>query len=252
MSSTTLGEAIELGLKYSHLVMPLISFSILNAGNVTVDLVPTVNFGTAQNTLIEVSMAALKCFIEQSSENFPIMGVDFQHSSPFSTEHYSDYFSCPVRFSCAANTLRAGAVDLSASMVSGNLQTAKLLELQLDDLTKRGLNAKPWIHKVDTYCQLNIDRLAGLSKQEVAAHLCITTRTLSRKLAQEGGNFQGILDSNFLQCAIRLLENNELNIEQISVRLGFSCAKYFSRTFKRLKDISPTDYRKALARSVKS
>lgn len=246
MSSTTVGGAIELGLKYAHLAMPAVKFDVDITDQIIVTLSPGADLGAAHHTLIEISMAALKSFMDQVLEVTPIAGVEFQHPCRFSTQHYREYFCCPVRFSQSANRLHIKLLDMSTPMKSGNQYTAKLLTQQLADQTRSGVNIKPWTYKVEEYCRDHKHRLAQVSKQEVAEFLCITTRTLSRRLNQEGGGFQDIVNTNILNYAVKLLARGDLNIDQIAEKLGFSSTKYFSRYFKRMKGVSPTDYRKQL------
>ena len=47
-----------------------------------------------------------------------------------------------------------------------------------------------------------------------------------------------------LDESMRLLKNNpELNISEISDRLGFTYQRYFSTIFKKIKGISPSQFR---------
>ena len=50
-----------------------------------------------------------------------------------------------------------------------------------------------------------------------------------------------------MDAARRLIREGQLNITEISSRLGFSSVHYFSRRFKKLTGMTPTEY----ARSVK-
>jgi AraC-like DNA-binding protein len=46
--------------------------------------------------------------------------------------------------------------------------------------------------------------------------------------------------------AKRLLGTSSLTVEQVSRKLGFSSASYFSRVFQRYTEEAPTDFRAAL------
>lgn len=50
-----------------------------------------------------------------------------------------------------------------------------------------------------------------------------------------------------MEAARGLIREGQLNITEISSRLGFSSVHYFSRRFKKLTGMTPTEY----ARSVK-
>jgi AraC-like DNA-binding protein len=77
---------------------------------------------------------------------------------------------------------------------------------------------------------------------EVAQTLECTTRTLRRKLSNEGANYQTILNEIRLEIAKDYL-NSRLSIEKIAEMLGFSEASAFSNAFKTWESISPKEYR---------
>lgn len=51
-----------------------------------------------------------------------------------------------------------------------------------------------------------------------------------------------------MQEARRLLEKNTLSIKEVAVQLGYNDPLYFSRVFKSVNEVSPSDYRQALKR----
>ncbi len=54
-----------------------------------------------------------------------------------------------------------------------------------------------------------------------------------------------ILNTRLKKAAALLLSDQELNVSDITYRLGFSTPRYFSKCFKDLFGISPLNYRKA-------
>ena len=48
-----------------------------------------------------------------------------------------------------------------------------------------------------------------------------------------------------MQRACQLLENNLLNVKEVAAQLGYCDPLYFSRVFKSVNGIAPTDYRAA-------
>ncbi|MGF1924001.1 MAG: helix-turn-helix domain-containing protein, partial [Bacteroidia bacterium] len=51
-----------------------------------------------------------------------------------------------------------------------------------------------------------------------------------------------LIKSNRLKKAAMLLESNQLSIAEIAFAVGFSDRKYFSKEFKKLYNISPSEY----------
>jgi AraC-like DNA-binding protein len=79
---------------------------------------------------------------------------------------------------------------------------------------------------------------------EAAKKLCMSSRTLRRKLAELNTSYQEILTSTRLQIAQEYLQKTDLSIKQISELCGFTESHNFSLAFKRWTQLSPTEYRK--------
>ena len=78
----------------------------------------------------------------------------------------------------------------------------------------------------------------------IASDLNISVRTLRRRLESLGIQYidlkQGVLNTK----AIELLSLRDLSLQQISWELGYSDYKSFSRSFKKLNKLTPSQYRK--------
>ncbi len=71
----------------------------------------------------------------------------------------------------------------------------------------------------------------------------LSTRTLQRRLAQEGIAYSDLLQAVRREKAIELLNNSNLNLINISQELGYSDPGHFSRAFKRWTSYSPRTFR---------
>lgn len=98
---------------------------------------------------------------------------------------------------------------------------------------------------VDTainYMKKNIDR--SISVDELAEHLNYSSSYLYSLFKEETG-YSPIHYFNHLkiQKACQYLNFTNLSIKEISFELGFNDPFYFSRLFKKLMELSPTEYR---------
>ena len=75
----------------------------------------------------------------------------------------------------------------------------------------------------------------------------MTSRTLQRKLSQEGVSYQKLLDDVRQQMAEDYLRNTEMSIPDIALRLGYSETTSFHRKFKAAAGQTPGDYRRGLS-----
>ncbi|WP_153242595.1 helix-turn-helix transcriptional regulator [Frateuria defendens] len=78
---------------------------------------------------------------------------------------------------------------------------------------------------------------------EVASALCMSERTLRRRLQEEGTHFSALCDETRQAIAEQLLTMQRLPIEQIAERLGYSETAAFIHAFKRRKGQLPHAYR---------
>ncbi len=155
---------------------------------------------------------------------------------------YQERWHCPVAFNADENCLIIPKNLLEARLRQPDPQLRKTLEahaltqlaeLETDsDLTSR---VKQSIQK-----QLR----EGITRQDlVAEDLAMTSRTLQRKLSQEGVRYQQLLDEVRQQMAEDYLRNTDMAIPDIALRLGYSETTSFHRKFKAVTGKTPGEFR---------
>jgi AraC-like DNA-binding protein len=77
----------------------------------------------------------------------------------------------------------------------------------------------------------------------------MSPRTLKRKLAACGTTYSDLLDELRQNRAVQLLGSDQLSIEAIADRLGYSDAANFGRAFRRWTGTTPGAYRSADGKS---
>lgn len=77
----------------------------------------------------------------------------------------------------------------------------------------------------------------------LAARLCMSSRTLKRKLGHQGQSFQALLQEARCRDARRLLGNPDLDIQQIAFALGYADPPSFTRAFRRWTGQAPSTAR---------
>lgn len=83
------------------------------------------------------------------------------------------------------------------------------------------------------------------SIKQVAIALCMSERTMRRRLSDEGTTFASLCDETRQAIAEQLLTIQRLPLEQIAERLGYSETAAFIHAFKRWHGVSPHAYRMA-------
>lgn len=79
--------------------------------------------------------------------------------------------------------------------------------------------------------------------EDTARALSLSSRSLRRRLEEEGTSFRELLEELRMEQADRWLLEGELTITEIAHRLGYSDSGNFSRAYRRAKGMSPREAR---------
>lgn len=85
----------------------------------------------------------------------------------------------------------------------------------------------------------------GLSAPEAAALLKMRRETLSRRLARHGTTIKAELQRAKLAYARRALHDGDASIEEIAAAIGYTEPANFSRAFRKIEGMSPSQFRSA-------
>jgi len=158
-------------------------------------------------------------------------------------EAYEAFFKCPVLFESGCNRIIFER-DLLALPLR---QPDKMLLKTLEDHAQNRLSTMEEEEKRFSIRVSDIIRrqltMGSARKELIAAELNMTSRTLQRKLENEGHRYQELLDQVRLQCARELLAQRHLALQDIAINLGFSDHRAFHRRFKDWTGLTPGQYR---------
>lgn len=84
-----------------------------------------------------------------------------------------------------------------------------------------------------------------LSLEKVAAHVYLSPYYFSKLFRKETNlSFSNYLSARKIQKATKLLTNKKLTVQDVAKRLNFLQVSYFSQTFKKYMQCTPSEYRK--------
>jgi AraC-like DNA-binding protein len=148
---------------------------------------------------------------------------------------------CPLEFDQLRNELHYPAAWLDRAPQLANPITAA----QVSDTCARMLEEFKWQSGTTrrVYHELTCTPGRFPEIETVAATLCMTSRTLRRKLEAEGTSYSDLLDNVRHALAVDFLHTSVLNTDDIAVALGFSDSASFRRAFKRWTGKSPSAFR---------
>jgi AraC-like DNA-binding protein len=248
MSCATLGEAVTRIAPYEKLVGDMGTTRLKMKGD-SATLIWTCNFtdSVVWPQVVDNVFASwinYARWLADSTDATPLE-VRLRRPSP-GPEHEEAYavrWQCPVQFDAEEDS-----VTFAQSLLATRLR-------QPDPLLRKTLEA----HALSQLALLDTDtdltskvkqsiqkQLAdGITRQDmVAEDLGMTSRTLQRKLSQEGVSYQKLLDEVRQQMAEDYLQNTGMSIPDIALRLGYSETTSFHRKFKAATGKTPGDFRR--------
>lgn len=150
------------------------------------------------------------------------------------------------------NNVRAGypqrALDYETSTVLWDLHCQLLLEVHVKDHAQEDPSKQMYMDILD-YVRANA--ATGLRVEDVAKHFGYNAKYLSHLFIKLGGMplKQYILRFR-MDSANLLLADTNLSIADIAQRIGYEDAHNFSRAYKKVMGVSPSDYRRAYAKRL--
>lgn len=152
-------------------------------------------------------------------------------------------FNCPVLFDQTENAMVFDRSWLDGPATLGNAVTY----LQLVELCNQFIKElRSGSGLAGSVREALLHNLAmPMSLGAVSRRLKMPTRTLKRKLQEEGTSYRKIVDELRAQIAIRYLRETRLTVEEIAAALGYSEAASFRHAFRRWTSKSPGKFRLA-------
>lgn len=163
--------------------------------------------------------------------------------APAFLPEYSQRWHCPVLFNCPANKIVIEKSLLARPLRQPNPELRQTLEQHAH--TKLASLAPRPSFKDELLVQVQQLLNDGkLEQNQLAQRLNLSLRTLQRRLAQEGLNYQNLVDNERKERACTLLHHSNKSSEDIAQELGFIEVTSFYRSFKKWTGMTPAQFRK--------
>ncbi|MEP3330838.1 AraC family transcriptional regulator ligand-binding domain-containing protein [Sedimentitalea sp.] len=171
----------------------------------------------------------------------------FRHLRKTNIDVIEDYLGCRVEFGAPDNAFffEPSALDLPLATADHELYSV-LRQYAEDVLDRKRRNSSALI--VDVERAIAARLASGEANQDrIAREMGFSSRTLARRLEQEGTTFFRTLQDLRESLAINYLKNSDLGLGEIAYLLGYSNLSSFTDAFKRWVGVSPGRYRATVA-----
>jgi AraC-like DNA-binding protein len=180
----------------------------------------------------------------------PIL-VTLQHPEPESSECQQEYariFRSPVLYRQPENAVIFDRALLRLRLLGHQPQLLKTLERHVEEVLAKLPQASGVMDKARLAVVEGIQS-GDTDLASTAKALQMSSRSLQRRLMEEGTSHRELLNELREELAGRYLGEPELSIDQIAFFLGFNQTTTFRRAFQRWKGQTPSAYRHRLLSS---
>jgi AraC-like DNA-binding protein len=172
------------------------------------------------------------------------LAIELAYPAPADPAPYRAAFRCPVAFDAPRNSVLFARADLTAPLPTSNRLLADLHERFAGEYLKHFDHAQTSFRAREVIIRRLPD--GEPRRDQVAGELCMSERTLRRRLEEEATSFVQLLDSTRRELAEQYLGRLHLPLAQAAYLLGFADQSSFFRACRRWFDLSPAKYRSQL------
>jgi AraC-like DNA-binding protein len=155
---------------------------------------------------------------------------------------YEAHFRCPVTFNAGQNAIIFAQSDLDRPFLTHNADLFASVAPQLEAELSQALASKAIGEQVKGILK---QLLAGQRPaiEDVARELRLSSRTLQRRLAEDGTTYQQLMQEARRELARHYLLHSALELNETAYLLGYEDAHSFFRAFHDWEGSSPGEWR---------
>ncbi len=255
LSSTDFRQALRFALRYHQLATPLAELSFeekspLAAWKVVPLPDPAVTV-ELYRFLVELQFGIIvSLHRDVMGASFAPVAIDLTYPAIGSPQGYARAFGCPVRFERPANTLTFEAAILGHRPRLGDATTyAELLALCDQRLAELKVRVG-FAGRVRAALLKEIAR--PLDAAHTARELHVSTRTLGRRLHEQGLTLRGLQSELKEHLAIQYLRDTRLHFDEVASLLGFAEPASLRKAFVRWTHTTPARFRRRFVKFGKA
>ena len=194
--------------------------------------------GQAEELAIGVGMQLMRTLV---GGNWLPSAILLRHAPLTDATIYRRTLACNPTFNTACHGLVFPSAVLAQPLSSANETLHQLLTAHVHSMERLSADEMPSFVRQLLRNMLPSGRV---TIEKVADCMAINSRTLQRRLAQEGKSFQDLLEETRQTMACEYLEDPMISTAQMAELLGYSDLSAFCRAFQRWFSMTPRAWQK--------
>ena len=244
LNSATLGDALVNLVRYYRVMTDGLEFD-LEVGGKEARLVGRITDPLVVDgrQIAEFGLGVLYRFCQLiTGRDLRLSWVEFRHDKPREARTVGKILGAPVRYRQNSAAMVLAVTLLDCPIESADNQLLKILKRHCRQILGDRPQADNFVFEVQ---QLITTLLTtGQPKIDAAAQeLGMSSRTLTRRLAEDGLTYKGLLDEVRQKLAMRYLKDSRISIKNVAYLLGYSEVSAFYHAFRRWTGSSPVQHR---------
>ncbi|WP_290702115.1 AraC family transcriptional regulator [Amphritea sp.] len=239
----TLGAMLQQSVRFYNAVQSEANFAIrINGDSVDIDITLVRPELDPDHLLQEFLLLMWQRFSSWLiNSQLAIQATRFNYPAPAHHEEYTPMFGEQLLFDQPTAGFMFSSKLLASPRVRDPMELDSFLrQSPLEVLRRVGDNNSLSIQVQRLILNKGLEQAPTL--EEIACCLHLTSRTLRRKLKDEGSSYQQIKDRVRCDTAIRLLTEESLTVAETSELIGFTEQAAFCRAFKGWTGVAPSAY----------
>lgn len=242
-SSPTARDAVEVGMRYVRLTSAFCNPHIEEADGKAIMVSDDSDLPEDVRHFLVERDGAMILSLQRDvlPMRLPLTRLELRRPAPVYAEKFVELFGIPARFEQAMNCIGMNAAVGDIKLPQGDFSALKLMEAECQKLLESRQMCTGLAGKIRDQLMRNSRHMPTMDA--LAQTFDVTARTLRRRLADEGTDYETLIAEVRRVLAEELLKTTDLSIEDIAERLGYSEQSCFTRAFKRWTGMAPRQYR---------
>ncbi|WEJ74727.1 AraC family transcriptional regulator [Pseudomonas sp. PSE14] len=215
----------------------------LNTGNLEIRYRITDPSVTHRRQDAEFAIGTLFARLRQYTDNkYMPLRVAFMHPQPADISLHQQTFQCPLSFDQTANLMLWPGAMLDEPLVTADLRLYQMLIPGLEEERRRRLADTDLTTRLSLVIETNL-ATGKVTLEHMAQELCMSKRTLQRRLQALELEFAELVEEIRQGLAIELVRQSACSLTEIAQRIGYNEASSFTRAFRRWTGLTPREFR---------
>lgn len=247
-SSDTVGNALAIAASLTHLITDAFKLDVQQLDDAfSVEFIPASADWRNVTTTIQ-TLDLLMVFVIHELDGLMLKKISplrVSYARPIDNmAEYERVMRCKPQMNADSNIITFDKKYWNEPIITANYELQNILRQKVTSVKAQLPEKQTLKNRIYSYLLAN-SYLGIVSLEDIASNFNVSSRTVQRKLKEEGINFQQLADEARKSLAINYLKSGSYPVKEISYMLGYNELSAFTRTFKRWTGITPALYQKS-------